>query len=139
MNTKNLVNTCQQEKCPMPFEVLQKKRNVVSFLACSLWLVRKVAPLTDKVDIKNLKTHGSHGPSGLDANEWRTLLTSFKSSSTDLCKTLAKLAVRMATSHLTFLLPYNSCRLIALNKCPGVRPIGIGGSPHYWKNLGQMR
>ena len=69
-----------------------------------------------------MKTHGSHGPSGLDANDWRRLLTSFKLSSTDLCKTIAKLATRIATSHLTFLLPYNSCRLIALHKFPGVRP-----------------
>ena len=72
-----------------------------------------------------VKTHGSHGPSGLYANEWRSLLRSFKSS-TDLCKTIAKLAIRIALSHLTFLLPYNSCRLIAPDKCPGVRPIGIG-------------
>ena len=72
-----------------------------------------------------MKTHGSHGPSGLDANERQRLLTSFKSSSTDLCKKIAKLAIRIATSHLTFLLPYYSCRLIALDKCPSLRPIGI--------------
>ena len=68
----------------------------------------------------------THGPSGFDSNEWRKLLTSFKSSSTDLCKTFAKLAIRTAPSHLILLLPYNSCRLIALDKCPGVRLIGIG-------------
>ena len=73
-----------------------------------------------------MKTHGSHGPSGLDANEWRKLLTFFKSSSTDLCKTTAKKAIRIATSHITFLLPYNSCRLIALDKGPGIRPIVFG-------------
>ena len=73
-----------------------------------------------------MKTHGNHGPSGLDANEWQRLLTSFKSSSADLCKMIAKVAKRIATSHLTFLLPYNSCQLIALGKGPAVRPIGIG-------------
>ena len=73
-----------------------------------------------------MKTHWSHGPSGLNANKWRRLMTSFRSSSTDLCKTIAKLAKRIATSHLAFLLPYNSCRLIALDKCPGVRQIEIG-------------
>ena len=72
-----------------------------------------------------LKTYGSHVP-GLDANEWRRLRTSFKSSSTDLCKKIAKLEIRIAKSDLTFLLPYNSCRLIALDKWPGVRPIGFG-------------
>ena len=73
-----------------------------------------------------MKTSDSHGPSGLDAQEWRRLLTSFKGSSSDLCKTISKLAYRIATEELDFLTSYNSCRLIALDKCPGVRPIGIG-------------
>ena len=71
-----------------------------------------------------MKTNGSHGPSGLDAGEWRRLLTSYKSS-IDLCKTVSKLAIRIATEELKFLNSYNAC-LIALDKCPGVRPIGIG-------------
>ena len=74
----------------------------------------------------DMKTHGSHGPSGLDANEWQMLLTSYKSSSTDLCKTIAKQAIRIATSHLPFLNPYHSCRLIVFYKGPGVQPKGIG-------------
>ena len=73
-----------------------------------------------------MKTNGSHGPSGLDSQEWRRLLTSFKDSSSDLCKTIAKLAIRISTERLPFLKAYNACRLIALDKCPGVRPIGIG-------------
>ena len=73
-----------------------------------------------------MKTHGIHGPSGLDANEWRRLLTSFKLSSTSLCKTIPKLAVQIATSCLIFLISHNLCRLIALDKCPGVRPRRIG-------------
>ena len=40
---------------------------------------------TEKVKQAALKTLGSHGPSGPDADEWR-LLTSFDKSSTDLCK-----------------------------------------------------
>ena len=73
-----------------------------------------------------MKTNGSHGPSGLDSQEWRRLLTSFKDSSSDLCKTIAKLAIRISTEKLPFLKAYNACRLIALDKCPGVRPVGIG-------------
>ena len=72
----------------------------------------------------------SYGPYGLDANEWLTLLTPFKSSSIDLCKTIAKLALRIPKSHLIFLLPSNSCQLIALDECPVVGiGIGICGSP----------
>ena len=62
----------------------------------------------------------SHGPSGLDTCKWRPLLTSYKSSSIDFCKTVSKLSIRIATE-------YNGCRLIALDKCPGVRPIDIDG------------
>ena len=72
-----------------------------------------------------MKINGSHDPSGLDAGEWRQLLT-YKSSSIDLCKTVSKLAIRVATEELNFLNSYNACRLIALGKCPGVRPVGIG-------------
>ena len=45
-----------------------------------------------------MKTHGSHGPSGLDANEWRRILTNFHQSSTELCKTIAILAHLIATT-----------------------------------------
>ena len=71
-----------------------------------------------------MKTNGSHSPSGLDAGEWRRLLTSYKSSSIDLRKTLSKLAIRIATEEPIFLNSYNAC-LIALDKCPGFRRIGI--------------
>ena len=38
---------------------------------------------------------------------------------------IAKHAIRIATEKLEILESYNLCRLIALNKNPGVRPIGI--------------
>ena len=74
-----------------------------------------------------LRTKGAAGPSGIDAHCWRRLCTSFKSASNDLCHSLALLARRLCVSFvdprgLSSLL---SCRLIALDKCPGVRPIGI--------------
>ena len=70
-----------------------------------------------------MKTNGSHGSSGFDADEWRGLLTSYKSSSIILCTTVSKLAIRIATVELHFLKSYNACRLIALDKCPGTQPI----------------
>ena len=86
----------------------------------------------DQIEAKSirsaaLRTKGAAGPSGIDAHCWRRLCTSFKSASNDLCHSLALLARRLCTSHvdprgLSSLL---ACRLIALDKCPGVRPIGI--------------
>ena len=75
-----------------------------------------------------MRTHGSHGPSGLDANEWRRILTHFGQQSVEISKTIAKIAKKLATEELDpeLMEPYNACRLIPLDKNPGVRPIGIG-------------
>ena len=75
-----------------------------------------------------MRTHGSHGPSGLDANEWRRILTHFVQQSVEISKTIAKIAKKLATEELNpeLMEPYNACRLITLDKNPGVRPIGIG-------------
>ncbi|XP_064388154.1 uncharacterized protein LOC135336323, partial [Halichondria panicea] len=75
-----------------------------------------------------LRMDGAAEPSGLDAASWKRLCTSFKGASNDLCEALAATARRICTtlvdpSGLTAFVAY---RLIALDKCPGVRPIGIG-------------
>ena len=74
-----------------------------------------------------LRNFGSGGPSGTDAHCWRQLCTCFKRSSDDLCHALAKLAQRLFTEyvHPAVLSSLLSCRLIALNKNPGIRPIGV--------------
>ena len=75
------------------------------------------------------KTHGSAGPSGLDADGWRRILLSanFGTSGEDLRKAIADMTKRLCrdktAKHLEAFL---ACRLIPLNKEPGVRPIGIG-------------
>ena len=71
---------------------------------------------------------GASGPSGLDAAAWKRLCTSFKTASTDLCEALASTARRICSSYVDprGLSAFVACRLIALDKCPGVRPIGIG-------------
>ena len=55
-------------------------------------------------------------------------VTAFGAASDDLCSALARMARRIATSHVDpeGLAAYTACRLIALNKNPGVRPIGVG-------------
>lgn len=75
-----------------------------------------------------LQMDGSAGPSGLDAAAWRRLCTSFHSASVDLCASIAHLTRRLCTSyvHPLGISSLTACRLIALDKCPGVRPIGVG-------------
>ena len=75
-----------------------------------------------------LRTRGAAGPSGLDAFGWRRLCTSFQRASDDLCCSLALVARKLYTScvHPDDIIALVACRLIALSKCPGVRPIGVG-------------
>ena len=75
-----------------------------------------------------LHTRGAAGPSGLDAFGWRRLCTSFQRASNDLCCSLALVARKLCTSCVDpdGIIAMVACRLIALNKCPGVRPIGVG-------------
>ena len=75
-----------------------------------------------------MTTHGSYGPSGLDANEWRRILTHFGQQSVEISKTLAKIAQKISIEILSheLLEPYSACCLIPLDKNPGARPIGIG-------------
>ena len=75
-----------------------------------------------------LQTEGSSGPSGQDAHAWKRMCSSFQAASADLCAALASCAKHVSTNYVDPLSikPLTSCRLIALDKCPGVRPIGIG-------------
>jgi hypothetical protein len=78
-----------------------------------------------------MRTNGAAGPSGVDAFGWRRFCSSFKSASTDLCNALASVARRLCTTSVDSdsVTAYVACRLIPLNKEPGVRPIGIGEVP----------
>ena len=75
-----------------------------------------------------LKMDGAAGPSGLDTAAWKRLCTSFKTASAELCNMLALVARRLCTCLVDphGLSAFVACRLIALDKCPGVRSIGIG-------------
>ena len=75
-----------------------------------------------------MHTDGAAGPSGTDAMSWRHFCTAFGEKSNDLCCTLAALARLLCSSYIdpTCLDAYTASRLIPLDKCPGVRPIGVG-------------
>ena len=78
-----------------------------------------------------LSTSGAAGPSGLDAKDWKHMCTSFKSASDDLCHALSEVAKHLCVVYVdpTSLAPLVACRLIAVDKLPGVHPIGIGELP----------
>ena len=81
----------------------------------------------DAVRSSALRTQGSAGPSGIDAAGWRRLVASFHRESKDLCSAIAGFARRLCTECVDpeGIRAYVACRLVPLNKNPGVRPIGI--------------
>jgi hypothetical protein len=75
-------------------------------------------------------TNGAARPSQTDAQFFRNILThkNFKDAGKQLKEQFAKFARSIATVHRSpdFLDAYVNCRLIPLNKNPGVRSIEIG-------------
>ena len=89
----------------------------------------------DSIDAENvrktaLKTRGGAGPSGVDADGWKKILTSnqFGNSTDDLCKTFAEVIKKLCTveNQSTSSEAFLTNRLIPLDKNPGLRPIGVG-------------
>ncbi len=75
-------------------------------------------------------TFGSGGPTQIDADGWKHILCSksYGKLSEELCQVIADMAKRLCTEKVEpdMLNELLSCRLIPLNKNPGVRPIGVG-------------
>ena len=76
------------------------------------------------------KTKGSAGPSGMDAELYRRILCAknFKAEGKVLREEIAFFTRNLLTIayHPSLLEGYTSCRLIPLDKSPGIRPIGVG-------------
>jgi len=72
-----------------------------------------------------LRMDGAAGPSGLDVASWKKLCTAFQEASDS---PLSAVARRLAASFVdpASLSAFTASRLIALDKQPGVRPIGVG-------------
>ena len=72
--------------------------------------------------------NGYAGPTGLDAHAWRRMCTSFKQASWDLCSAIAGVTRCICTKSVDpeGLSTLVARHLIPVNKCPGVRPIGVG-------------
>ena len=75
-----------------------------------------------------MRVQGAAGPSGTDSLFWKRVCFSFSRASDDLCSSLAAVARKLCTKCVdpAGVSSFVACWLIALNKNPGVRPIGIG-------------
>ena len=78
-----------------------------------------------------LRTKGSGGPPGVDANGFKRIFSckSFKKSGVNLCEAVATMTRRLSTEyiHPRTIQPILSNRLLPLDKGEGaVRPIGVG-------------
>ena len=75
-------------------------------------------------------TKGSAGPSGTDSDIWKTLLyaKSGGKAGEDLCEAISKVTQRLLSELVdpAYIDSLVNCRLIPLDKNPGIRPIGIG-------------
>ena len=91
--------------------------NDISFEELTAALMQKLAR----------QCQGSAGPSGLNADSWRRICSSYKGASAAMCQALSNFARLLARKLLEpgALVPFLSCRLIALVKKPAVRPIGV--------------
>ena len=91
-----------------------------------------VYDLIDEESIYNSasKTKGSAGPSGMDAELYKRILCSknFKTEGKMLREELAVFTRNLLRKsyHPSLLEAFTSCRLIPLDKNPGIRPIGVG-------------
>ena len=93
----------------------------------SVNLIRLEALTPKLIERGALQCKGSAGPSGLGADAWRCRCVSLKGPSTKMCQSLASLAILLATEDVSpsAVGPLMACRLIALDKNPRVRPIGV--------------
>ena len=75
-----------------------------------------------------LRTKGGAGVSQQEDSFWHKATTGFKEVSTSLCNALAAVTRRLATEYVdpTSVSALLANRGIAVDKCPGLRPIGVG-------------
>lgn len=74
------------------------------------------------------KLHGSGGPTCAKSEQWADYLLRYGQSSLHLRESIANLTMKLNNQSVTWkeIQALMSCRLVALNKNPGVRLIGIG-------------
>ena len=89
------------------------------------------AEIDEELVLKAAKlTKGGSGPSGMDADSWRKIFVSkvYGESARDLRRSFAAVIKKICTDDIAdnSLESFLACRLVPLNKNPGLRPIGVG-------------
>ena len=123
-DTLNKLKEKHPEGAEAKSEALLPKRDVekahaVIFSEITGEMVKKAA----------IETKGSAGPSGMDADTWRRLLTLRQNPTlgNDLRTAIAQMAKKICTEECQYLEPITNSRLIPLKNSPNkVRPIGVG-------------
>ena len=94
-------------------------------------------PLLEDVDVSGThvaltakRLQGSAGPGGCDSSHWQDILLRFGSNSRRLCDAVAGLARSLVNSVVEWsqIQALMANRIIALDKSPSIRPIGVGES-----------
>ena len=131
-DTMNLLRAKHPEPTPSSEEAIYNHQapevHPVVFEAINAESIRKAA----------LNTHGGAGPSGVDADAWRHMLVSrnFGIASEELRTEFAEVIKLLCTEKVehtsetetitSSLEAFLASRLIPVDKCPGLRPIGVG-------------
>ena len=101
----------------IPSEEPAKEHHPVTFEDLNGSFIRRTA----------LRTSGAAALSRMDSSAWIGMCSSFHDASSELCTAMALVGKHLCTLHVDpmGLRAFVACRLIALDKCPGVRPIGL--------------
>ncbi|KAF6212999.1 hypothetical protein GE061_010712 [Apolygus lucorum] len=116
-------------------DALKKKHPAQFCPDLSTFEIRESLPMLIEVDVSashiekiahSLK--GSAGPSGTNAEQWRSMLLRFGAHSSRLREAVAHLVRTLANGVVEWnqVKAMLARRAVALDKCPGVRPIGVG-------------